>query len=86
MRPRHPKKDIEKALATVEESGWTITLRSGHAWGVMKCAGGCCQVSIWSTPKSEGNHAKQLLRELKKCPGNSHASGDSDRPEDANED
>ena len=70
-RARHPKKEVEEALADAETAGWTIAVADGHRWGVMKCsepgrAG--CQVSIWSTPRSPGNHAKQIRRALRRCP------------------
>ena len=71
-RARHPKKDVEAALADAEAAGWRITpTSSGHRWGVMDCGEdgpGRCQASIWSTPRSVGNHAKQLRRLVDKCP------------------
>ena len=72
MRARHPKKDVEIALAEVEAAGWTVTPKSsGHRWGVMKCGEASrsgCQVSIWSTPRNAGHHANQLRRFVKRCP------------------
>jgi len=43
----------------------------GHAWGQILCAyaqRGGCRVSVWSTPRSPENHAKQLRRAVDKCP------------------
>jgi hypothetical protein len=71
-RARHPKKDVEKALGEAEERGWTVTpTTSGHRWGVMRCgetSRSGCQVSIWSTPRSPGNHARQIGRAVDRCP------------------
>ena len=70
-RARHPKKEVEDALTQLEEAKWTITATSsGHRWGVARCsesnrAG--CQVSIWSTPRNPGSHARQLLQKLDRC-------------------
>ncbi|HEU5244120.1 MAG TPA: hypothetical protein VFU33_06945 [Gaiellaceae bacterium] len=65
---KHPNKDIEKALKAAENAGWTVTPKaSGHNWGEMKCGSGC-RASIWSTPKSPTNHAKQIARAVSKCP------------------
>jgi hypothetical protein len=76
-RRRHPKKDVEEALAEAENSGWRVeSASSGHRWGVMRCSelsSEGCQVSIWSTPRNPGNHAKQLRRAVDRCP---HAQGD----------
>ena len=71
-RARHPKKDVEAALADAEEAGWTVTpTSSGHRWGVLRCGEASrlgCQVSVWSTPRNPGNHAKQIRRALDRCP------------------
>lgn len=71
-RGRHPKKEVEEALAELEASGdWIVTETAGrgHWWGVAKCVfgHGPCQISIWSTPRSPGNHAKQILRVATRC-------------------
>ncbi|MGH2367188.1 MAG: hypothetical protein ACRDI2_03230 [Chloroflexota bacterium] len=58
-------------MQTAEAKGWTVSISQGHAWGIMRCpygARGGYQMSIWSTPRDAGNHAKQLLRALTKCP------------------
>ncbi|MDE0179113.1 MAG: hypothetical protein OXP36_11005 [Gammaproteobacteria bacterium] len=70
-RARHPRKEVEKALADAESAGWTvISTSAGHRWGYMLCSEASrsgCRVSIWSTPKNSGNHAKQLRRALHRC-------------------
>jgi hypothetical protein len=77
-RPRHPNKDIEKALQHSEKNGWDVIkiTGSGHAWGLMRCPtnakcrnGHFCQQSIWSTPKNPQTHAKRLQDIIDKCEG-----------------
>jgi hypothetical protein len=67
-RNRHPKKEVEQALQYSEENRWTVEqTSSGHKWGVARCGQGC-KVSIWSTPRNPGNHAKQVRRAVDRCP------------------
>jgi hypothetical protein len=76
-RKSHPKKEIEGALRHAESHGWCIEVGGGHAWGKMYCpfnrrdcrCGEFCITSIWSTPKSATNHAKQLRRVVDNCVG-----------------
>ena len=69
MRNRHPKKEVETVLQKAEAAGWSIVVPASH-WGIMRCpCGECQQVSIWSTPRDPGNHAKALQRRIDKCPG-----------------
>jgi len=72
-RPAHPNKHIEEALKHAEENGWRIEKRTGkgHAWGRAFCGGaqrGACMFSVWSTPRSPENHARQILRQVDRCP------------------
>src|SRR3546814_18049315 len=74
-RSKHPKPEIEAALQHAEEHGWTIKEGGSHAWGRMFCpyndetcrCGEFCSTSIWSKPRSPGNHGKQLRRVLNNC-------------------
>ena len=74
-RPRHSKKEIEAALVYAESHGWRVELASGHAWARLYCpwndescrCGEFCVISVWSTPKSPGNHAKQIRRVVEHC-------------------
>lgn len=76
-RSRHPRKEIEAALAYAEASGWRIELARGHAWGRMYCpwnshdcrCGEFCISSIWSTPRDADVHARQLRRVVANCTG-----------------
>lgn len=74
-RKRHSKKDIEEALVYAESHGWRIEPATGHAWGRLYCpynsadcrCGEYCVISIWSTPKSATNHARQIRRVIDRC-------------------
>ena len=74
-RSAHPKKDVEKALQYAESQGWRVVQGGSHAWGKMYCpanaadcrCGEFCITSIWSTPKSEQNHAAALRRVVNNC-------------------
>lgn len=68
MRRRHPKKDVEKALQLAEAAGWeVIPKRSGHWWGIAQCGFGC-RAPIISTPRSPGDHAKNIKKAIDRCP------------------
>jgi len=61
-RPRHSKKDVEKALREAEETGCIVEQTSaGHKWGRVITPDGRA-MSIWSTPRNPENHAKQIRR------------------------
>ncbi len=72
MRPKHPNKDIEAALKYAEENDWRYQSsgKSSHAWGKMlypeKSREGC-RLSVWSTPKSPVNHARQIIKKVDQC-------------------
>jgi hypothetical protein len=77
-RDRHPKKEVEEALQDLEDADWSVVQRSGHAWGLARCPHGCCQVSIWSTPRDPGNHARALRRAIERCGGGNDAEVSED--------
>jgi hypothetical protein len=74
-RKPHPKPEVEAALRHAEAMGWTVEIGGSHAWGRMYCpyndmtcrCGEFCITSIWSTPRSAGNHGKQLRRVVDNC-------------------
>jgi len=74
-RPRHPKKEIEDAVTYAEVRGWVVEISNGHAWGKLYCPfrdpEGCI-VSVWSTPRSAGNHARQIMRAVDRCSEKGH--------------
>lgn len=75
VRPKHPKKEVEEALKYAEVHGWRVEVGGSHAWGRIYCphndsecrCGEFCITSIWSTPKSPGNHGKQIRRVVDNC-------------------
>jgi len=82
-RARHPDKEIEEAVAYAEQLGWRVIPVSGHAWGRLYCAHADrdgCMVSVWSTPRSAGNHARSIVRAVNRCP---HQEREEVRDEDA---
>lgn len=81
-RKKHPRKEIELALVYAESHGWRLEVGGGHARGKMYCpandqecrCGEFCIVSIWATPKSAGNHARQIKRVVDNCKSNTKNS------------
>jgi hypothetical protein len=70
-RPSHPNKEIGAAVAYAEERGWVWTKVKGHAWGKLYCAHHDregCKLFVWSMPRNPQNHAKQLRRDIDRCP------------------
>ena len=88
-RPRHPKPEIEKAIQYAEGLGWTAELSNGHAWGRLFCPQSTqegCIVSVWSTPRSPENHARQIRKVVDRCPHiNAPDNIAGDEPEEGNE-
>ncbi|RZS80789.1 hypothetical protein [Pigmentiphaga kullae] len=74
-RPTHPKKDIEESLRHAERLGWRVEAGGSHAWGRIYCpyndvtcrCGEFCIATVWSTPRSPGNHARALRRVVDNC-------------------
>ena len=80
-RNRHPDKEIEEAVAYAEALGWTVKSVSGHAWGRLYCAHhdrDGCKVSVWSTPKNAGNHSRDVVRAVNRCPHQEKEENDED--------
>jgi hypothetical protein len=72
-RPKHPNKDIEKAIKYAESFDWIVQKRQGHCWGRLLCGQGDssgCSMSVWSTPKNPVHHANQIKRLIDKCTHN----------------
>jgi hypothetical protein len=70
-RPRHPNKNIEKAIRYAESHGWRVLVGGAHAWGFLLCPERSregCRLSVWSTPRSPTDHAKDILRGVDGCP------------------
>jgi hypothetical protein len=70
-RPRHPKPAIESAVRYAEALGWRLEISQGHAWWRLYCPRATregCIVSVWSTPRSPDNHARQIRKIVDQCP------------------
>jgi hypothetical protein len=70
-RPCHPNKHVEAAVVYAESKGWRVEMSKGHAWGKLFCPladPSGCRMSVWSTPRSPENHAKQIRGKVDKCP------------------
>ena len=72
---RHPNKHIREALEYALENGWEVieTGKSAHAFCRIRCLLGHGEhvMGVWSTPKNAENHAKQILRKVNQCSGES---------------
>ena len=80
---RHPKKEIHRALEYAASKGWIVLeSKKGHCWGIIRCpfGHGGCQKSIWSTPRSPQDHAKDIVRFVDKCV---HVAEEREEDEDA---
>jgi len=60
----HPKREVERALRYAEERRCAVDKagRASHAWGRLYAPDGKSIMSVWSTPKSAENHARQIRR------------------------
>lgn len=84
-RPRHPKKAVETVVRYAESLGWRVEKRTGHNWARLFCPFGHhdCIVGVHSTPRNPDSHAKQVRRDIDKCPGppGSAPAGESEEDE-----
>lgn len=70
-RSRHPDAEIENAVRYAESLGWAVQMSAGHAWGRLYCPHATregCILSVWSTPRNPGNHARHIRNTVDKCP------------------
>jgi hypothetical protein len=76
---RHPNKEIEAAVAYAERQGWSWHPVKGHAWAKLYYAHhdtDGCKIFVWSTPRVPEHHARQIRREVDRCP---HREGGEER-------
>jgi len=71
-RNRHPNKAIELAIQYAESKGWRYKKagNSAHAWGRLLCSyedREGCMISIWSTPRDDDDHARQIRQHIDRC-------------------
>jgi hypothetical protein len=69
---KHPSKEIQQAIDYAVDKGWRFieTGNSAHAYCRLYCPNQTrdgCKISVWSTPRSVDNHAKQIIRTVDKC-------------------
>ncbi|MDO4223790.1 MAG: ribulose bisphosphate carboxylase small subunit [Acinetobacter sp.] len=69
----HPNKEISQAIEYALNHGWHMVEsgKSSHCYCRLRCnfAHSSHQMSVWSTPKSTENHAKQIIRKVNECKG-----------------
>jgi len=69
-RNRHPKKEIEAAVAYAESQGWRYIKGKNHCWGRLLCPHedqSGCRISVYGTPKCPEDHARIIVAAIKKC-------------------
>jgi hypothetical protein len=77
-RPRHPKPEVEQAVAYAESKKWRWRPQ-GH-WGRLYCPQADhdgCQVGVFGTPRNAGNHAKDIKRAIDRCPHQKEAKDEN---------
>ncbi|WP_202601891.1 hypothetical protein [Photobacterium halotolerans] len=67
----HKNKEINAAIAYAVSNGWTYIKRKGkgHAVAILRCGNEnkCHQKSVWGTPDSPQDHAKDIISLVDKC-------------------
>lgn len=68
----HPDKHIRAAIQYALNQGWLFSPggHSAHCFGRLRCGiAGHREhmMSIWSTPSSPQNHARQIIRKINSC-------------------
>jgi hypothetical protein len=77
-RTRHPKQEVEEAVAYAEGKKWTFR-KQGH-WGRLYCPHhdrDGCQIGVFGTPRDAGNHARQIKRAVDRCPHQEEAKDEN---------
>ncbi|KAA1155676.1 hypothetical protein EU510_04215 [Pseudoalteromonas sp. FUC4] len=69
---KHKNKHIQAAIDYAISNGWIFIKggKSAHAFGKLRCGNANHPghtMSVWSTPKSDENHAKQIRNKVDKC-------------------
>ena len=71
VRQKHAKKEIEAAILYAEARGWSVRPGKRHAKFKLYCRHHDregCKVSVWGTPADEGDHARDIIRAVNRCP------------------
>lgn len=69
---KHTNKEVRAAIEYAISKGWIFTHSNGHCFGRLRCGSDELehnkhQLSVYSTPKSPENHAKQIIRLVDRC-------------------
>ncbi|SNY63121.1 hypothetical protein SAMN02744775_00907 [Enterobacter sp. CC120223-11] len=72
MMKEHPDKHIRAAIRYAVSKGWIFVPggHSAHCYGRLKCGipeHRLHMMSVWSTPGSPQNHARQIIRKVDSC-------------------
>jgi hypothetical protein len=59
---RHSKKEVGEVLRGLPDHLVVVATDAGHRWGYVECTRCGDRLSVWSTPRSPGNHAKDIAR------------------------
>lgn len=76
-----PKRRSRPRSLNAEARGWTWHKVSGHAWGKLYCKRhdrDGCDIFIWSTPRVPEHHARQIKRQVDRCPHKEKEANDED--------
>ena len=71
MAKHHPNKEVSDAIDQALGLGWRFILGSGHVFGTLMCPEESrtgCRITVFSTPKNPGNHARWIRRQVEACP------------------
>jgi hypothetical protein len=70
---KHPDKHIRAAIDYAVANGWHVVDagKSAHAFCRLYCNAGHAEhmMSVWSTPRSPENHARQIMHKVDQCLG-----------------
>ena len=65
MRPKHPKRDLEALLSSLERQGWTVTKRPNGYFKAKCSCGGMHMKTIHLSP-SDSNYQRNLEAQLRR--------------------
>lgn len=75
MAPRHQNKEIQAVIEEAVNLGWRLVYKGSPIYGELLCpfndttcrSGDYCRRSVNCTPRSPQNHAKDLIKGVRKC-------------------
>lgn len=64
---RHPRNPVAHALDAAKDADLEVVeVHKGHRWGKIVCPKCGEDQGVWSSPKDDDNHAKQITRFIAK--------------------